>query len=34
MAFVYWNLAKSKNADGQVKDLDEKVKQRRKEAGR
>ena len=34
MAFVYWNLAKSKNADGQVKGLDEKVKQKRKEAGR
>ena len=34
MAFVYWNLAKQKNADGSVKDLDEKVKMKRKEAGR
>ena len=34
LAFVYWNLAKQKNASGDVKGLDEKVVQKRKEAGR
>ena len=34
MAFVYWNIAKQKNASGEVKGLDEKVKQKRKEAGK
>lgn len=32
MAFVYWNLAKQKNAGGDVKGLDEKIKQKREEA--
>ena len=34
LAFVYWNLAKQKNASGEVEGLDEKVAQKRKEAGR
>lgn len=34
MAFVYWNIAKQKNASGEVKGLDEKVKQKRQEAGK
>ena len=34
MAFVYWNLAKQKNTAGEVKNLDEKVKQKRQEAGK
>lgn len=34
LAFVYWNLAKSKNAAGEVEGLEEKISRRRKEAGR
>lgn len=34
LAFVYWNLAKSKNAAGDVEGLEEKISNRRKEAGR
>ena len=34
MAFVYWNLAKQKNADGEVPGLEEKIKQKKQEAGR
>lgn len=34
MAFVYWNLAKQKNAGGDVEGLDEKIKQKREEAGK
>lgn len=34
LAFVYWNLAKSKNAAGDVEGLEEKISIRRKEAGR
>lgn len=34
MAFVYWNLAKQKNQDEQVKGLEEKVLSKRKETGR
>ena len=34
MAFVYWNMAKQKNTAGEVEGLDEKIKQRKEEAGR
>ena len=34
LAFVYWNLAKSKNASGEVEGLEEKIGRKRKEAGR
>ena len=34
MAFVYWNLAKQKNSDGEVPDLEEKIKRKKQEAGR
>ena len=29
MAFVYWNLAKQKNTDGDIPDLEEKIQQRK-----
>lgn len=34
MAFVYWSLAKQKNSEGEVPDLDEKIQQKKQEAGR
>ena len=34
MAFVYWNLAKQKNADGEVPGLEAKIQQKKQEAGR
>ena len=33
MAFLYWNLARQKNA-GDIPDLDEKIRQRKEESGR
>lgn len=33
MAFIYWNLARQKNA-GDIPDLDEKIRNRREESGR
>ena len=33
MAFVYWNLARQKN-DGEIEDLDERIRKRREEAGK
>lgn len=33
MAFIYWNLARQKNA-GDIPDLDEKIRKRREESGR
>ena len=33
MAFVYWNLARQKN-EGDIPDLDERIRQRREEAGK
>ena len=33
-AFVYWNMAKQKNVDGEVKGLEEKIQQKKMEAGR
>ena len=33
-AFVYWNMAKQKNVDGSVENLEEKIKQKKMEAGR
>jgi tetratricopeptide (TPR) repeat protein len=34
MAFVYWSLAKQKNSNGEVPGLDEKIQQKKQEAGR
>lgn len=34
LAFVYWNLAKKKNSDGEIPDLDERVALRKKEMER
>lgn len=34
LAFVYWNLAKQKNVDGELEGLDEKVKQRKQSIGK
>lgn len=34
MAFVYWSLAKQKNSEGEVPGLDEKIQQKKQEAGR
>lgn len=31
LAFVYWNLAKSKNADGEIRDLDDRVAARKRD---
>ena len=33
MAFIYWNMELRKN-DGDVPDLEEKIRQRKEEAGR
>lgn len=33
-AFVYWNMAKQKNVGGEVKGLEEKIQQKKLEAGR
>jgi tetratricopeptide (TPR) repeat protein len=30
LAFVYWNMAKNKNADGEIPDLDEKIAERKR----
>ena len=30
MAFVYWNLARQKNKDGEIPDLDAKIEARKK----
>ena len=34
MAFVYWSLAKQKNSEGEVPNLDEKIQQKKQEVGR
>jgi tetratricopeptide (TPR) repeat protein len=34
MAFVYWSLAKQKNSEGEIPDLEEKIQQKKQEAGR
>lgn len=34
MAFVYWNLAKQKNIDAEIPDLDRKIEDRKKAIGR
>ena len=34
MAFVYWSLALQKNTEGEIPDLESRIKQRKKEAGR
>ena len=34
MAFVYWSLAKQKNAEGDVPNLEEKIQQKKQEVGR
>jgi hypothetical protein len=31
LAFVYWNLAKKKNTDGEIPDLNERVAARKKD---
>jgi tetratricopeptide (TPR) repeat protein len=30
LAFVYWNMAKNKNTDGEIPDLDEKIAERKR----
>jgi len=34
LAFVYWNMAKKKNTDGEIPDLDARIAVRKKEIGR
>ena len=34
MAFVYWSLAKQKNSEGEVPNLEEKIQQKKQEVGR